>query len=189
MKANDQPRMHCLGRTFLIDNDKGPPNPTLPLPSLALFETFQYTQVAEGAVVNVGTVRPVSRVKWLCHFCRDSSSIAVALYSASIVVVAFRHPSSTYVFVMPSFPLPPHGTIRPESNKTTFPVAALHRFSTLLPYTIEQPVVFFPIIGPAQCLVHDASFIPNVPSKVIHQYTLTSRGRDYALITVTSRHF
>jgi hypothetical protein len=48
-----------------------------------------------------------------------------------------------------------------------FPVAALHRFSTLPPYTIEQPVVF-PSIDPAQCLVHDASFIPNVPSKKLY---------------------
>lgn len=117
--------------------------------------------------------------RWLCHFCRDSSSSAVvALYSTSSVVVA-------YVFVMPSFPLPPYGSIPPESNKATFPVTALHRFSTLPPYTIEQPVAL-PSIGPTQGQVHDASFIPNVPSEVVHQYTLTSRGRDYALITVTS---
>jgi hypothetical protein len=86
---------------------------------------------------------------------------------------------------MPSFPLPPYGAIPPGSNKTTFPVAAHHRFSTLPPYTIEQPVVL-PSIGPTQGPVHDASFIPNVPSEVVHQYALTSHGKDYALITVTS---
>jgi hypothetical protein len=34
--------------------------------------------------------------------------------------------------------------------------------------------------------VHNASLIPTVPTETIHEYTLKSRGRDYALITVTS---
>lgn len=86
---------------------------------------------------------------------------------------------------MPSFPLPPYGSIPPESNKATFPVPALHRFSILPPYSIEQPVASHSI-GTTQGPVHEALFIPNVPSEVVHQYTLTSRGRDCALITVTS---
>ena len=34
--------------------------------------------------------------------------------------------------------------------------------------------------------VDDASFTPSIPFETVHHYTLTSRGREYALITVTS---
>ena len=94
-------------------------------------------------------------------------------------------PCPAYVFVMPSFPLPPHGTsIPPKYN--AFPVTAIHRFSNPPPYTIDEQPVALPSIDPTQDQVHDASFIPNVPSEIVHQYTLTSRRKHYALITVTS---
>jgi hypothetical protein len=92
---------------------------------------------------------------------------------------------------MPSSPFSrQHRTsISPGSNKT-FPVTALlRRFSTPSPYTTTGQPVAQPSNDPRNLVhdqVHDASFTPAVPSETIHHYTLTSRGREYALITVTS---
>jgi hypothetical protein len=89
---------------------------------------------------------------------------------------------------MPSFPKGPHGTsIPPESNKKIPVAALLHRSSTLPPYTMVEQPVDLPSIGPAHDQGHDAPFAPPVPPKAVHQYTLRSRGRDYARITIASR--
>src|SRR5579863_3064947 len=95
---------------------------------------------------------------------------------------------SASLFVMPSFPIRPHRTSIPPEATRTFPATALlRRFSTPSPYTAAGQPVAQPSIEPmVHNQVHDASFIPTASSETVHQYILTSRGREYAFVTVTS---
>jgi hypothetical protein len=84
---------------------------------------------------------------------------------------------------------PHRATLIPESNQT-FPVTALpRRFTAPSPYTlVEQSAAQLRIdpTMPVQDQVDDVSFFPFSPSDTMHQFNLKSRGRDYALINVTS---
>jgi hypothetical protein len=91
---------------------------------------------------------------------------------------------------MPSpFSIRHSASVSPGSNQTFPATALLRRFSTPSPYTATGQPVAQPSRDPTNLVqdqVHDASFTPAVHSETIHPYILTSRGREYALITVTS---
>ena len=93
--------------------------------------------------------------------------------------------------------------MRPPSDRISLPpgpntkfsaTALLRRFSNPSTYSnsgnafVGQPVAH-PAMDPTNLIhnqVHDASLYPADPPKTVHRYSLKSRGKDYALITVTS---
>ncbi|KAF8485988.1 hypothetical protein DFH94DRAFT_163201 [Russula ochroleuca] len=93
--------------------------------------------------------------------------------------------------------------MRPSSNRTSLPLgpnpkfsatALFRRFSNPSTYSTNgnalggQPAAL-PPIDPTSIIhnqVHDASLYPANPPSTVHEYNLKSRGKDYALIIVTS---
>lgn len=87
---------------------------------------------------------------------------------------------------------PSRASLPTGSNQHKFSAAALlRRFSNPSTYTdnaLRQPTAE-PAIDPTTLIhdqVHDASLYPASPAGTVHQYNLTSRGKDYAIITVNS---
>jgi hypothetical protein len=72
----------------------------------------------------------------------------------------------------------------PGSSRTFSVMDLLRRLSE--PVTVAGQPVAQPSMDPMHHQVHDASSINTIPSETVHEYTLKSRGRDYAIITVAS---
>lgn len=91
-------------------------------------------------------------------------------------------------------PITPNRTSLPLGpNSVSGVTALLRRFSNPSTYTGGNALAGMPAIVPTGLIhsqVHeqarDASLYPAYPADTVHQYNVTSRGRNYALITVTS---
>jgi hypothetical protein len=91
-------------------------------------------------------------------------------------------------------PVPSHRASLPPGPNSRFGVTAiLRRFSTPSNYTggnaTAGQLATQRGIDPTSLIhdeVHDASLRPAFPTDTVHQYSLKSRGRDYALILVRS---
>lgn len=88
----------------------------------------------------------------------------------------------------------PHRTSIPSGSNPPFPVSALlRRFSTPSPYTgdsavsaVARPLATQPAVDPTTQMQDQIPFHPIAPANTVHNYVVKSRGRDYALIGITS---